>query len=551
VWQALDVGKPTFRLSFGDLAMKCVVVCMLVLLGWAARLSAELLLPAECSIPEVVDLCIDARLQESDTIPALPADDATLVRRTTLDLVGRFPTVREVRDYLSSEAATKRVEMVDRLFRSPTFVRHQANELNMVLTHSDSDMTGYLRQAISEQHSWEQIFRELMSGEVTGADQFLKTRVQDLDRLANDTSVIFFGVNISCAQCHDHPLVTEWTQAHFYGMKSFFNRTFENGGFLGERDYGLVKYKTTAGEEITADMVFLTGSVVEEPDVVEPNDEQKKAEEAVLKEAKEKKEPPPKPSFSRREQLIDVALREGENAYFSQAIINRVWYRLFGWGLVMPLDQLHAENPASHPELLEWLARDLVAHQYDLQRLVRGLVLSRAYARSSRWEGESYPPRELYAVVNVRPLTRHQYATSLWLSSTSPDYLSGDLSAEQFEQRIGTIEAGAHGFAELIEDPTGDFQISVTEALLLNNSEQVASDFLRDAGDSLVGKLKAIQDTNVLFDTAVWNVLLRSPDEEERTALTNFIAQRQENRVGACQHLVWALLTSSECRFNY
>ena len=129
--------------------------------------------------------------------------------------------------------------------------------------------------------------------------------------------------------------------------------------------------------------------------------------------------------------------------------------------------------------------------------------------------------------------------------------MSADLSAEQFEQRIGTIEAGAHGFAELIEDPTGDFQISVTEALLLNNSEQVASDFLRDAGDSLVGKLKAIQDTNELIDTAVWNVLLRSPDEEERTALTNFIAQRQENRVGACQHLVWALLTSSECRFNY
>ena len=531
--------------------MKCVVVCMLVFLAWAAPLSAELLLPAECSIPEVVDLCIDARLQESDTIPAPPAGEATLVRRTTLDLVGRFPTVREVRNYLSSDSTAKRVEMVERLLGSPAFVRHQANQLNTLLNHDNEDMTGFLRLAVSEHRSWDHVFRELMVGDAAGADQFLKSRVQDLDRLANDASVIFFGVNISCAQCHDHPLVGEWTQEHFYGMKSFFSRTFENGGFVGERDYGKVKYKTTAGEEMTAKMVFLTGTMVDEPAAVEPNEEQKKALESALEAAKEKKEPPPRPSFSRREQLIDVALREGENAYFSQAIVNRMWYRLFGWGLVMPLDQLHPENPASHPELLEWLANDLVAHQYDLRRLLRGLVLSRAYARSSRWEGESYPPRELYAVANLRPLSRHQYATSLWLSSTSPDHLSADLSAEQFEQRIETIETGAQKFAGMIEEPTEDFQIGVAEALLFNNNEQVANDFLRDTSDSLVGKLKTIEDTNKLIETATSNVWLRLPDEEERAALADFVAQRQENRLLACQHLVWALLTSSECRFNH
>ena len=246
-----------------------------------------------------------------------------------------------------------------------------------------------------------------------------------------------------------------------------------------------------------------------------------------------------------------MALREGENAYFSQAIVNRMWYRLFGWGLVMPLDQLHAENPASHPDLLEWLARDLVAHQYDLRRLLRGLVLSHAYARSSRWEGESYPPRELYAVAKVRPLSRHQYATSLSLRSTSPDHLSADLSTEQFEQRIEAIESAAENFAGMIEEPTEDFQVGVAEALLFNNNEQVTNDFLRDASDSLIGKLKTIEDTNELIETATWNVWLRLPDDEERAALADFVSQRQGNRLLACQHLVWALLTSSECRFNF
>ena len=85
--------------------------------------------------------------------------------------------------------------------------------------------------------------------EAEGAGEFLRQRVNDLDRLTSEVSSIFFGVNVSCAQCHDHPLVRDWKQDHFFGMKSFFGRTFENGGFLGEREFGVVKFKTTEGVE--------------------------------------------------------------------------------------------------------------------------------------------------------------------------------------------------------------------------------------------------------------------------------------------------------------
>src|SRR5438067_10314667 len=96
------------------------------------------------------------------------------------------------------------------------------------------------------------------------AGDFLRPRLKDADRLTNDVSVAFFGVNVSCAQCHDHPLVKDWTQDHFYGMKAFLARTFDNGGFLAERGYGVVKYKPTKGPERTARMMFLTGAKVED-----------------------------------------------------------------------------------------------------------------------------------------------------------------------------------------------------------------------------------------------------------------------------------------------
>src|SRR4029077_18069985 len=120
-----------------------------------------------------------------------------------------------------------------------------------------------------------------------------------------------------------------------------------------------------------------------------------KAEKAQLQRAQKEKVPPPPPKFSARAKLVALALQPGERDYFSRAIVNRIWHRLFGRGLVMPLDQMHSANPPSHPELLQWLARDVVSHQYDLRRLIRGLVLSRAYARGSRWEDDD-PPQDRY-----------------------------------------------------------------------------------------------------------------------------------------------------------
>jgi hypothetical protein len=528
-----------------------------VLLANASLAAADDLLPPDKPIEEVVDHYIDARLKEEGITPSPPADDANFIRRLTLDLVGRIPTVAENRAYVAATNPDKRIQLVERLMASPGFVRHQATEFDVMMMYgSQGSLRDYLLRALAEKRPWDQIFREVLLANESdprqkGVGEFLRRRLTDVDKLTNEVSTVFFGVNVSCAKCHDHPHVPDWKQDHFYGMKSFFNRTFDNGGFVAERAYGIVKFKTTRGQEREAKLMFLTGKVIEAPGMKEPSNEEQKKEKERFETFKRNKTPPPPPQFSARAQLVELALQPGQREFFSRSIANRLWHRLFGYGLVMPVDQMHSENPPSHPELLAWLARDTAEHGYDLRRLIRGLVLSRAYARSSRWESGTAPAPQLFAVARVRPLTPMQLATSLRLATADPASFQADLKPADFEKRIEGLEGNARGFASLIEQPRDDFQVSVSEALLFSNGDRIQKEYLADAGDRLVGRLQQIKNQRELIETAVRTVLSRPPSNDEVKLLGDYLGRREDRRVEACRQIVWALLTSAEFRFNY
>lgn len=514
------------------------------------------LLPPERPIEEVIDHYIDVKLRDAGVSSVPRADDLTLLRRTTLDLAGRIPTAAEARAYVALDTPDKRQQLVERLLASPEFVRHQAETFDSLLMHGTREsLRDYLRAAFQENRPWNQVYRELLLGreddpEQKGALRFVKARVQDTDRLTNEVSVLFFGVNVSCAQCHDHPLVSDWTQDHFYGMKSFFSRTYENGGFVGERDYGQVSYQTTAGETRQSKPMFLSGESVAEPDLPEPDEQAKKDEKARLEEQKKNKQPPTPPTYSRRAKLVEVSLQSPDR-YFAKSIVNHLWNRLLGHGLVMPIDQMHSGNPPSHPELLEWLARDLAEHQYDLGRLIRGIVRSHVYARSSEWSSSERPPPELFAVAAVRPLTPAQYATSLRVASTNPDQFAAETDPGERERRLEQLSSGARGLAEQFETPREDFQVSVEESLLLSNGERIERELLRDAGDSLIGKLAKSGDTRQAIDVASWSIFSRPPTAEEVAAFETYLNGRTDRPLDGYRQLVWAMLASSECRFNY
>ena len=258
------------------------------------------LLPPDQPVEEAIDHYIDAQLTAAGVSAAPQASDVQLLRRTTLDLAGRIPTVAEAQAYAAASDPQKRMQLVDRLLASPAFARHQVDQFDtLLMAGTGGNLRAYLTQAFQENRPWDQMFRELMLGreddpEQKGAIQFVSRRAKDLDKLTNDVSVLFFGVNISCAQCHDHPLVADWTQDHFYGMKSFFARTFDHGDLVGERDYGALSYKTKSGENRNASLMFLDGQKVSEPEAAEPSDEAKKDEKKRLEELKKDKKPPPR-----------------------------------------------------------------------------------------------------------------------------------------------------------------------------------------------------------------------------------------------------------------
>ncbi len=535
--------------------------------------AAEKLLPADRPVETVVDHYVDAMLKLDGIEPAPLADDATFVRRVTLDLVGRIPTTGESEEFVKSTDPQKRVKLVDRLMASPAFARFQAAQfdamINGTVAGDDRKPTlyPYLHAALSEGKNWDAIFRDLMlppqealsgsGGKGKGKSRstgspadFLRSRVQDLDRLTNDVSVAFFGVNVSCAQCHDHPLVTDWKQDHFYGMKSFFARTFDASGFLAEREAGLVKFKPTKGPEKQAKLMFLTSTVVETKTIRELTKDEQKKDKEISEKAKSSKTPPPTPSFSAREKLVEIALKPGESDFFARSIVNRLWHRFLGEGLVMPLDQMHSENPPTHPQLLAWLARDMQSHGYDLRRLTRGIVLSKTYARSSRYPSESHPAPRYFAVAKLKPMTPQQLGTSLRIATQDPASFD-KLKPEEFEKRIEQHESAGRGIASQIAFPTDDFQIGVGEALLFSNADRINRELLGDGNGGVLGRTKTVKEPREAIEMLVRTVYGRNPTTEETRALTEYLARRTDRVSEAYRQVLWALLTSAEFRFAY
>lgn len=511
----------------------------LLLAAIPAVARAAEMLPADRPIGEVVDHSIDAKLQAAGVTPAPQADDATLVRRITLDLAGRIPTAAEARQFVASTDPAKRQQLIDRLIASPWFDRHLSTELNTLLRGHDGsgpDLRKYLLTAVREKRPWNRMFRELLGdgNDPLGPEQFILKRTADLEKLARDTSGMFFGINISCCQCHTHPFVDTLTQDSFHGMKAFFSRTYEFQGRLMEKRFGpaTMEYQNREGAKSQVAMLFLSGEKFAMPDPGVPDltkaiAEETKEIEALKKDfAKNKAYPTPAP-FSPRNQLIAIVQKPENQAMMARSLVNQTWYRLFGYGLVMRVDQMQADNPSSHPELLEWLARDLIAHQWDLRRLIGGLVASRAYGRSSEWAGKP-PAPELFAVANLRPLTPMQFGVSVVLAGDdSFDSLAATdpAKAAAVESKIDALEATARGFESLLEQPRSEgFEISIREPLAISNDPAR----MKLIGAAVTPMLLKLPDLRQQVEAATWAMLGRPPTPAETELLGAFVTSHSK-----------------------
>jgi len=531
-----------------------------LILGSTHSAQAQDLLPPDRPIGEVIDHYIDAKLVQAKVQPAPPAPDTTVVRRLYLDLVGRIPAAVEARQLATGPL--DRSLLIESLASTPAFARHNANEFDVLLRNRNTDATSlqpYLLKAFQENRPWDAMFRDLIGASEPAnsdvpvkakAEDFVLKRLKDADALTRDVSSVFFGLNITCAQCHRHPEIKDLTQDYFFGMKAFFGYSYEFQGKLLERQYVKVAdFKDKKGDTRKVSMMFLSGTKVEMANLPEKELVAAIAEETKLIQEKAKtyaksKELPPAPKQSARKRLAEVALDEANREMFARSIVNRLWFRFYGYGLVMRVDQMHAENKASHPELLQWLARDLIANKYDLKRLIVGLVSSRAYARSSEWKGTP-PAKELFAVAPTRPLAPAQWAMSYHFANQPEIFRQAD-SAEVRQKKLADIEKTVGAFP-FIEQPFDDFQVGIDEPLKLSNDEGM----LKAMGSKLIPVLKKLPDTRQRIDELAWTVLSRPATAEEHRLFGEYLEQRKDRPDEGLKQVLWALFNSPNFRFNH
>jgi hypothetical protein len=527
----------------------------------------------------VVDREIFGKLKRLRVPPAEAASDHEFVRRVTLDLAGRIPTAAETERFCANTDPGKREALVDALLNGPEFPKHWRDNLNVLLMGRTAfpmapAWAAWLETSLKEDRGWDQMARELLLArpekpEQNGALYFLDSRFAQgdtgLDVATRDVSRIFFGVDIQCARCHTHPDVAAWQQQAYWGIAAFLGRSYRiqvNGAsYLGEKATGEVQYFGPDKNLRAAAPVFLTGESAQEPAVpaaAPATPESPDLYTVAPEEAKEKTRVPV-PKYSRRRRLVEIAVG-AQDPYFKRAVVNRVWALLMGRGLVEPVDQMHLGNPPSHPLLLQELSEEFARNGFSLKRLVRTLVTSQAYARSSQWKPAGRllagrPPAELYAVAAARPQSMHQLANSMLVAAGYGAQAAGspgpeaDASADAGKARAQFEAQFAAQLAEIrrrLDSGTETFQPNVAQALYLSNS-RAFQQLLEQGG--LAARLAKLPDDGEAVRQAYLAVLSRPPDAEELAAFRQYLDARKDRRPAAVVQVVWVLVTSAEFRF--
>jgi len=315
--------------------------------------------------------------------------DAEFLRRVSLDLHGAIPTAEEARVFLDDPSPDKQVKLVDRLLADPRFNRHWANVLDVTLmerrrsTHvKAAEWEKYLLDSVVANKPYNQLAREILAADGSdeknrAAAKFYLDREGEPHLITRDVGRIFFGQDLQCAQCHNHPLIDDYLQDDYFGLFAFFSRgslftdTKAKKSFFAESAEGDAVF-TSVFTDITGRTRPRLPSQLEIDEPVIPASQQYKVKPGKNKRAI--------PTYSRREELAKRAT-DGSNNAFNRNIANRLWAHMMGRGLVQPLDLHHPENPPSNPELMDLLADGIAEMQFDMRAFLRELALTDVYRR--------------------------------------------------------------------------------------------------------------------------------------------------------------------------
>lgn len=518
---------------------------------------------------EPVHARIDQSIEAAAGMDVAPiADDAEFVRRVFLDLAGRIPSTEETRAFLKDSAVDKRTTLIDRLLASPEYPRRMREAWNVQLMEragEHEEWVKFLESSFAANKPWDKLVREILNPnpddeQARGAAFFLTKRLEnygqqpvDLPGLTRDVGRLFLGIDLQCAQCHDHLTVDEYKQVDFQGLHTFLSHTAIRTD---------VKFPAVS-EKIVAKKTEFMSVFVKEPHATGPRlpfgsefdvpTFAKGEEFAVAPDRKVNF--PGKPKFSPLT-ILSEQLPTPANPLFVRNIVNRLWCQMLGRGLIHPLDLHHASNPPTHPAVMDLLAAEFTAHQFDIKWLLRELALTRAYQRSSMVPAglDREPLPEKYVTAIEKPLSTEQMLWSI-LQATGelPRFqppTSTDDPSKPNPQLEGLRKSFIAAFANPPRDPEGEFAPSVKAALFVSNDGKVLELLnARDGNlaDQLVKETDPAKQSDLLFTA----VLSRPPTAEESASVAQFLSARPDQRDKLISQAIWALISSTEFCVNH
>lgn len=518
-----------------------------------------------------IDRLIGAGTPNYKALAAPVSSDAEFLRRVYLDLNGTIPTVVETREFLASAEPDKRAKLIDRLLASPAYARHMQHVFDLILMQrlpakhiSAADWQKYLRESFAQNKPWDQLVREILESDGTdpnlrAASRFYLDREAEVNHITRDLGRVFLGVNLECAQCHDHPQIEDYKQKDYYGLSAFLSRSFlfkagNNPASFAEKAEGEVTFesvfeirdKKSTGPKTTGPRLF------DGPPIAEPKFE--KGQEYKVKPEKDVR---PVPQFSRRAQLGPLLVRS-DNVRFKRAAANRLWSLMLGRGLIEPLEYDHSDNPPSHPALLDLLANEIANRKFDIKSFLREIALSQTYQRASaRPESAPAVGEASFAQAVLKPLSPEQLAWAMLQASGVTDATRQGLGGKATEEAVAAAQAGFENtFVSLFGSEPGrvkrSFDASADQALFLANDSTVQG-WLAPRPGNLTEWLAKLppENTQAIADELYLSVLTRPPTSDEANEVRDYLAGRAGELPTALQELVWAVLTSAEFRFNH
>ena len=501
-----------------------------------------------------IDQWVLSKLRTLELPPSELCDDATFLRRTSIDITGRLPTPGQARKFLADPDPAKRQKWVDRLLANPGYADYFANKWNAILRNKRRDQRStrgnflfhaWIRQNLLENKPYDQWMREVVaaSGELGRNPAVTWFReVKSIEDQVQDAAQIFLGVRLQCARCHHHPY-ERWSQQDYYGFAAFFSRLARKPG-------------TQAGEEVifhdrgtaaainpkTKLPVMPTGLGTEAFDIPPEQDPR---------------------------QVLANWIADKDNPFFARMLVNRYWKHFMGHGLVEPEDDMRGTNPATNPDLLDALASHFIQSGFDLKDLIRTICHSSTYQLSSHPNGQNADDSQNFSRYYPKRLTAEVLLDAIdQVTDVQTDFPGQPGGTRALQLPDDSFNAHSY-FLALFGRPNNasaseserTHDANLAQSLHLLNSRKIHEKVSNPQGRAVrLANDSSLTDEEKIRELYLWT-LSRLPEGREMEMALGYIrkgsqdsddtAASQIRLEEAYQDTLWALLNTKEFLFNH